>query len=101
MTLILNLISEFEDCRVVQFTLKVPNRVLVNHVIKSVQVNSETECEINCFAHHDCMSVNLGQSDDGKYLCELSNSDHNIHPEDLKQKHIFIFKPVLVSTVAS
>ncbi|CAH3038606.1 unnamed protein product [Porites lobata] len=76
------------------FKLPVPNRILVNHVIQSAQVKSEIECETNCFAHDDCMSVNLAPLQDGNYLCELSNSDHDIHPEDFKQMDRTLFKPV-------
>ncbi|CAH3038602.1 unnamed protein product, partial [Porites lobata] len=76
------------------FKLPVPNRILVNHVIQSAQVKSEIECETNCFAHDDCMSVNLAPLQDGNYLCELSNSDHDIHPEDFKQMNRALFKPV-------
>ena len=83
------------------FKLPVPNRILVNHVIQSAQVTSEIECETNCFAHDDCMSVNLAPLQDGNYLCELSNSDHDIHPEDFKQMNRALFKPVKVSLVWS
>ena len=83
------------------FKLPVPNRILVNHVIQSAQVKSEIECETNCFAHDDCMSVNLAPLQDGNYLCELSNSDHDIHPEDFKQMNRALFKPVKVSLVWS
>ena len=90
-----------EDCRVMHFKLPVPNRILVNHVIQSAQVKSEIECETNCFAHDDCMSVNLAPLQDGNYLCELSNSDHDIHPADFKQMDRTLFKPVKVSLVTS
>ena len=69
----------------------------MGHVIKSIQVRSEVGCEANCFENDDCMSVNLGPLEDGKHLCELSNSDHDIYPKVLKQREAFIYKPVWVS----
>ncbi|CAH3018206.1 unnamed protein product [Porites evermanni] len=41
------------------------------------------------------MSVNLGpQRKGGQHICELSLSDHNIHPKDLMQQQGFIYKSV-------
>ena len=80
-----------------QFQQPIYNRSLVCHMIKSLKTNSEIGCEANCFAHDDCMSVNLGPLEDSKYLCELSSSDHNLHPEDWKHRKGFIYKPVWVS----
>ena len=85
------------DCRVMQFRLPLINHTFVGHVIKSVLVKSETGCESFCFANDDCMSVNLGPLEGNKHLCELSSSDHNLHPGDLKPRSGFLYKPVRVS----
>ena len=88
-----------DDCRVMQFQLPVTDRIFVGHVIKSLLVKSEIGCEANCFDYNDCMSVNLGPQEDGTYLCELSSSDHTLHPDDLLQHNKFIYKPVWVSNI--
>jgi len=80
-----------------QFKRPLHNRTLVGHVIKSVRVKSEIGCESLCFADDDCMSVNLGPLQNNKHLCKLSNSDHDIHPEDLQDRRGFTYKPVWVS----
>ena len=80
-----------------QFQQPIYNHSLVRHLIKSRKTNSEIGCESFCFADDDCMSVNLGPLEDNRYLCELSSSDHNLHPEDLKHRKGFIYKPVWVS----
>ena len=80
-----------------QFKQPIINHAMVVHVIKSVQVKSEIGCESLCFADDDCMSVNLGPLQNNKHLCELSNSDHDIHPEDLQHQRGFIYKPLWVS----
>ena len=43
------------------------------------------------------MSINFGLGANGKYLCELSSSDHELHPQDLKHRSGFIYGPTLVS----
>ena len=87
-----------DDCRAIQFKEAIINRTLVGHVIKSYRVTLEIGCEAICFENDDCMSVNFGPLEaDGRHLCNLSNSDHDIHPKDLKQRNEFIFKPVWVS----
>ena len=87
-----------EDCRVMEFKQPIINHILAGHVIKSLQVKSETGCEAHCFEDNDCMSVNLGPPQQvRKHLCELSSSDHNLHPGDLKSQENFIYKPVWVS----
>ena len=42
------------------------------------------------------MSINFGTWPDGVYLCELSDSDHNLHPGDLKQRVGFFYGPTEV-----
>lgn len=86
-----------KDCRVLQFEPPTPERSLAGHVIKSLWVKSGESCEANCFEEDDCMSINFGPKTQGKHLCELSSSDHNLHPEDLKERPKFIYKSVLVS----
>ena len=86
-----------QDCRVLQFEPPTLKRSLAGHVIKSFWVKSGVSCEANCFDDDDCMSINFGPETQGKHLCELSSSDHNLHPEDLKERPKFIYKSVLVS----
>ena len=41
----------------------------------------------------ECISINFGLGANGKYLCELSSSDHELHPQDLKHRSGFIYGP--------
>ena len=66
-------------------------------MINSILVKSELGCEASCFGDDNCMSMNIGLLEDGKHVCELSSSDHDIHPKDLKDQIDFIYRPVLVS----
>ena len=38
-----------------------------------------------------CVSVNIGPPTDEKFICELSDSDHMTHPEDLKKREGFLY----------
>ena len=38
-----------------------------------------------------CVSVNIGPPTDEKFICELSDSDHTKHPEDLKKREGFLY----------
>lgn len=89
--------TSLDNCRVMQFQPPTPGRSLAGHVIWSLLVDSGTACEANCFEDDDCMSVNLGPKNQGKHLCELSGSDHNLHPEGLMKRSKFIYKSVWVS----
>ena len=80
-----------------QFHSPTINHSLARHAIGNVWVTSEIACESACFAEDDCMSVNFGpQNQDGKHLCELSESDHEISPQDLRQRAGFLYKAVEV-----
>ena len=72
----------------------------MGHVIKGIWVTSEEGCEANCFAEDDCMSINFGPKSQEKHLCELSSSDHNLHPEDLKERSSFTYTSMWVSVIA-
>ena len=90
-------LSSGQNCRVMQFHSPTINHSLARHAIGNVWVTSEIACESACFAEDDCMSVNFGpQNQDGKHLCELSESDHEISPQDLRQRAGFLYKAVEV-----
>ena len=44
-------------------------------------------CEHRCVMESECVSVNVGPLVNSKVVCELSNSDHMQHQEDLKPRH--------------
>ena len=38
-----------------------------------------------------CVSVNIGPPTDEKFICELSDSDHTKHPDDLKKREGYLY----------
>lgn len=66
---------------------------LQGHVFKTFKVRRESTCEIRCFVEHGCVSYNIGPShEDGSYVCELSDSDHEMHPEALARRNGFSYR---------
>ena len=49
-------------------------------------------CEHRCLMESDCVSVNIGPPINDRVICELSNSDHFKHPEDIKQRPGWIYR---------
>ena len=70
------------------------------HIFKSVEVKSETDCDVNCYLESDCISFNVVTSPtDGTITCELSNSDHETHPEDLRRQFGAVYQPIKVKGI--
>ena len=85
--------SVFSDvCRQVHFLYPVDGKALVGHVIKTVQVKTDDYCEIMCYGEHQCLSYNLGPLQNYGHACELSNSDHIRHPDDLVPMLGYIYR---------
>ena len=45
-----------------------------------------------------CKSINMGPEDKDKVLCQISDSDHVQHPNDLKPTEGFTYRGMEVST---
>ena len=73
-----------DGCRTLNFQPPMNGRYLKGHVTKSYVVELKAHCEHKCYLDADCMSTNTKILDTGKFQCELSDSDHKLHPEDLK-----------------
>ena len=81
------------DCRTLEFKTTVDGHALSGHVVKRFPVNTQDDCEFKCYLEAECMSINIRSGrDNGEYQCELCDSDHNFHPEDLKQRDGFVYR---------
>ena len=70
---------------------------LEKHVFKMMEINTVSACKANCIIEDDCISYNLKPQKNGKYLCELSDSDHETNPKDLRHKEGSVYKSFKVS----
>ena len=80
--------SNSECCRVKEFFPPIVGRILRGHVIKTLYVPQEDNCEIHCYLDKLCQSINISpQLDNGKWMCELN--DVAVGPESLieAEKH--------------
>lgn len=69
---------------------------LQRHVFKQIYLQVDTEfnddCRYECLMERNCVSVNVGPpNESGFRLCQLSDSDHIQHPEDLEPEKESIY----------
>lgn len=81
-----------QGCRALQFVSPREGKALVNHVIKNVSVGSSDVCEIECYLDNRCLSYNYGDQGNVRHKCELSDSDHKQHPNDLQERLGYIYR---------
>ena len=81
-----------QGCRALQFVSPREGKALVNHVIKNVSVGSSDICEIECYLDNRCLSYNYGDQGNVRHKCELSDSDHKQHPNDLQERLGYIYR---------
>ena len=60
--------------RMLIFKAPVSNKALSGHVIRIEQVPDEGSCRVKCYLEPNCVSINVGPADDGRYTCELNNA---------------------------
>ncbi|XP_078352337.1 protein lin-12-like [Oculina patagonica] len=79
--------------RHVKFTTEKDGYVLQGHVIKNLTLKLGTRdpCRGQCVMESRCMSINIGPPIKDGAVCELSDSDHSLHPEDLKPRAGFTY----------
>ena len=68
-------------------------------MLKNITLRLDTgnPCRRRCVMESRCVSVNIGRLTKKNVICELSDSDHLLHPEDLKVRAGFAFINMEVS----
>ena len=80
--------------RRITFTTEKDGYALQGHVIENftLQLNEIRDpCRGQCAMDSHCRSINLGPPIKDKVVCELSDSNHVLHPEDLKPRAGFTY----------
>ena len=63
------------------------DHVLVGHVMGTVVVSDEFECQLKCLGNDSCKSFNVHPgADSGKHICELNNKTRHIKLRDFRRK---------------
>ena len=57
----------------------------------NITVDRQDSCRVSCYLDDYCLSYNFGRLKDGHSVCQLSDSDHVQHPEDLKKIDGFVY----------
>ena len=60
--------------RILIFKEPVSNKALRGHVIRTEKVSDEGSCRVKCFMEPNCVSLNVGPSDEGTRTCDLNNA---------------------------
>ena len=82
-----------DACRTLHFTKPMNGYTLAGHTIRKLKVEAESSCKLSCYFEANCVSFNTGPLQDGKHVCELSDSDHHIHPQDLISREGYVYWP--------
>ena len=86
-------------CRTAHYLPRRQGKRLTAHIIRSVDVNTDSNCQIKCFLETFCVSYNIGPFQGGKHVCELSNSDAIRHPQDLVTDPTYTYVETEVSDI--
>ena len=84
-----------DDCRQLEFRARqtVNGRRLLNHVILITDVMSQDLCELSCYTEANCFSYNfMIGSVTGKHKCELNNSTHEGHENELEKNSNYVYR---------
>ena len=58
----------------------------------NLSIGIYASCEHRCVMESECVSINVGPPINDKVICELSNSDHWHHAEDLQLRQGWTYR---------
>ena len=88
-----------QNNRRITFLTPVSGFYLEGHVFSNHSVELNLDCQDQCALARECVSYNIGPKINNKMACELSNSDHLQHPEDLKPRKDWIYRGTKVWSI--
>ena len=71
------------------FKVTLKDKALVRHTFKTLPAIDDLNCQTKCFMEDRCISYTF---DERSRKCNLSDSDHIMHPEDLVDKPNAIYR---------
>ena len=91
MLVIISLTNQLQVFTVEVSCLRSQLKDMQQHVFKqiylSMGIKPDSDCKNRCLMENTCVSVNVGPpSKNGFRVCQLSDSDHIQHPDDLKPR---------------
>ena len=81
-------------------SLAFPGKRLINHLIRTVESPVQDFCSALCYVEPNCVSYNELVTSGSLAItkCELNNSTHNEHSQDLRSWTNYKHKATVVST---
>ena len=61
-------------------------------MFRNLSISIYVQCEDRCVREKECVSVNIGPIINDKLVCELSDSDHLLHPQALQPRQGWIYR---------
>ena len=78
--------------RILIFKEPIFNAALTGHIIRTVKVSDDGGCRVMCYMEPNCVSFNVGPSDDGTRTCNLNNAtDDSVSPTSLVDRANFSY----------
>ena len=87
--------------RILIFKEPIFNKALMGHTIRTVKVYDDGGCRVLCYMEPNCVSFNIGPSDDETHTCNLNNgTDDSVSSPSLVDRPHFSYNGAEVSYLA-
>ena len=70
---------------------------MTDHLIRTEEVVNQGACEVMCYMEPNCVSVNFGPSEGGKYKCELNSATDENKLSFINDRECFTFIAIEVT----
>ncbi|KAL9989347.1 hypothetical protein ACROYT_G003888 [Oculina patagonica] len=80
-----------DECRIIMFKEPTENKAMTGHVIRSEEVPNQGTCRLMCYMEPNCVSINFGASEEGKYICELNSASDENKLSFIKDRETYTF----------
>ena len=98
MSILVKMIAIIFAGRRLVFNVWIEGYALQGHVIKTLSLPAtlsisslRSACQNRCIIDPVCVSVNIGPVTKDRFICELSDSDHNKHNKDVIPREGFMY----------
>ena len=86
-----------DECRIIMFKEPIENKAMTGHVIRSEEVPNQGTCRLMCYMEPNCVSINFGPSEGGKYKCELNSASEDNKLAIIENRETFTFLAIEVT----
>ena len=86
-----------DECRFIIFKEPIENKAMAGHVIRSEEVPNQGTCRLMCYMEPNCVSINFGPSEPGKYKCELNSASDESKLVNIENRKSYTFLAIEVN----